>query len=363
MAHDVLMPQLGMVQDAGLIVAWHKKPGDTVAADDVLMEVETDKATMEVPAGRDGILAEIRAEAGTEVPVGDIIAVIAADAAEAKALPSAAAPAAPAASPAAPAEPARSASPAEPARSAPTATPAKPPAPPSAPTANGRTNGAAPAEAAPPASGGRVFATPKARRLAAERGIDLAALLKAGAREPILAAAVAAAPEPALTPIQAARPAAAPTSSLSTLVATAPRAAFEVLLAEADPAPPRAAALAAFAAGAWRAAHEDAPRVTIACRALSAPPIVLTDPDRRPLSRLAADEAPAAPDIALFDLTGSRLSGYRPAGAETLFTVTREGETYSITLSFDEETLPLERAATLLDDFARRIEDPIRQLL
>ena len=50
------MPQLGMAQDTGLLVAWLKDAGDAVAAGDVLFEVETDKSTMEVEAGRDGYL-------------------------------------------------------------------------------------------------------------------------------------------------------------------------------------------------------------------------------------------------------------------------------------------------------------------
>ena len=72
MSHDVLMPQLGMAQDSAIIVNWLKAPGEAVAADDPLMEVETDKATMEVPAGRNGFLTEIRVAAGDEVPVGDV---------------------------------------------------------------------------------------------------------------------------------------------------------------------------------------------------------------------------------------------------------------------------------------------------
>ena len=76
---SIIMPALGMAQDTGLIVAWHKKPGDSVLADDVLLEVETDKSTMEVPAGHDGYIAALLAEAGQDVPVGDVIAVISAD--------------------------------------------------------------------------------------------------------------------------------------------------------------------------------------------------------------------------------------------------------------------------------------------
>ena len=71
MPYDVLMPQLGMAQDSAVIVSWLKAPGDAVVADDPLIEVETDKATMEIPAGRDGFLTQIRAAVGVEVPVGD----------------------------------------------------------------------------------------------------------------------------------------------------------------------------------------------------------------------------------------------------------------------------------------------------
>jgi pyruvate/2-oxoglutarate/acetoin dehydrogenase E1 component/glycine cleavage system H lipoate-binding protein len=74
--HSVTMPQLGMAQDTGLLVNWLKAPGDEVAADDILFEVETDKSTMEVEAGRAGWLAATLAEAGEEVPVGDPVAII-----------------------------------------------------------------------------------------------------------------------------------------------------------------------------------------------------------------------------------------------------------------------------------------------
>ena len=59
MPHDVTMPQLGMAQDAGKIVAWLKSPGDKVAKGDALFEVETDKATMEVEAQAAGYLTGV----------------------------------------------------------------------------------------------------------------------------------------------------------------------------------------------------------------------------------------------------------------------------------------------------------------
>ncbi|KGF69520.1 hypothetical protein LL06_11245 [Hoeflea sp. BAL378] len=76
MPHDVIMPALGMAQDTGRIVAWLKQPGDPVRIGDALMEVETDKATMEVEAQADGFLTGITARAGEDVPVGKAVATI-----------------------------------------------------------------------------------------------------------------------------------------------------------------------------------------------------------------------------------------------------------------------------------------------
>ena len=76
MPREVIMPALGMAQNTGLIVAWLKKPGEAVKTGDALMEVETDKAVMEVEAQADGFLTDIRVAAGEAVPVGDVVALI-----------------------------------------------------------------------------------------------------------------------------------------------------------------------------------------------------------------------------------------------------------------------------------------------
>ena len=79
MPHEVRMPQLGMVQDSGVIVAWLKRNGDPVRAGDPVFEVETDKATMEVEAAADGYLSGVTAAEGDDVPVGGLIAMIVED--------------------------------------------------------------------------------------------------------------------------------------------------------------------------------------------------------------------------------------------------------------------------------------------
>src|SRR5712671_1966730 len=74
MAFSVVMPALEMAQETGKLIAWRKKEGDRVTKGEPLLEIETDKAVMEVEAPADGILAGIKASAGADVPVGQTIA-------------------------------------------------------------------------------------------------------------------------------------------------------------------------------------------------------------------------------------------------------------------------------------------------
>lgn len=115
---DILMPALSPTMEEGKLAKWLKKPGDRVKSGDVLAEIETDKATMEVEAVDEGTLARILIEAGTEnVKVNTPIAVIAADGEDVSAAPSGAAPSA---------APAPVAAPASVAVAAPASVPAQP---------------------------------------------------------------------------------------------------------------------------------------------------------------------------------------------------------------------------------------------
>lgn len=76
MAHEIIMPALGMAQETGRLVAWLKSEGDAVKKGEPLMEVETDKSTMEVEAPKDGFLANISAAENTDIPVGEVVALI-----------------------------------------------------------------------------------------------------------------------------------------------------------------------------------------------------------------------------------------------------------------------------------------------
>ncbi|TWI36815.1 pyruvate dehydrogenase complex dihydrolipoamide acetyltransferase [Paracoccus sulfuroxidans] len=154
MSTEILMPALSPTMEEGTLAKWLVKEGDTVKSGDILAEIETDKATMEFEAVDEGVIAKLLIAEGTAgVKVNTAIAVLLEEG-ESAADVKAPAPKAEAAAPA----PAAAAAPA----------PAAPAAPAAAPSA-GRDD-----------KGNRVFASPLARRIAAEKGIDLAAVTGSG---------------------------------------------------------------------------------------------------------------------------------------------------------------------------------------
>src|SRR5436305_8606870 len=76
---DVIMPALGMAQETGKVLRWLKADGDTVRKGEPLLEVETDKVTVEIESPADGTLAGVRAAEGVDVPVGEVIALVLAE--------------------------------------------------------------------------------------------------------------------------------------------------------------------------------------------------------------------------------------------------------------------------------------------
>ena len=161
---NITMPALSPTMEEGKLAKWHVKEGDSVSSGDVIAEIETDKATMEVEAVDEGVVAKLVVPAGTEgVKVNALIAVLAADGEDVAAAASGAG-----------AAPAPKAAAAEAPKAEAKAEAA--PAPAAAPAA------AAPAPAAAPAAalGNRTFSSPLARRLAKEAGIDLSAIAGSG---------------------------------------------------------------------------------------------------------------------------------------------------------------------------------------
>jgi pyruvate dehydrogenase E2 component (dihydrolipoyllysine-residue acetyltransferase) len=156
MALSVVMPALEMAQETGKVISWRKNEGDRVTKGEPLLEVETDKAVVEVESPGDGILAGVKAQAGAVVPVGQTIGWLVEEG---------------------------EAPPVE-----------------TAPTQTGRRTDSKPARPAPVASGAgaqpdssEVRISPKARRLAKEHGVDLSRLRGSGPGGEILASDILAA--------------------------------------------------------------------------------------------------------------------------------------------------------------------------
>jgi pyruvate dehydrogenase E2 component (dihydrolipoamide acetyltransferase) len=195
MPTNILMPALSPTMEKGNLAKWLKKEGDKVKSGDVIAEIETDKATMEVEAVDEGTLAKIVVPEGTaDVPVNQVIAVLAGDGEDVKTAASGATSSAPAPKAEAPKTEAR------PAAAAPQ--PAQASAAP------------APKAEAPKANGhARIFSSPLARRLARESGIDISRVQGTGPHGRVVARDIEAAQKgkglkaPGAAPIAAAAPA------------------------------------------------------------------------------------------------------------------------------------------------------------
>ena len=160
MASYLKMPKLSDTMSEGTLVKWLKKPGDSVAVDEDIAEVETDKATMTMPSFEEGILHTIYVKEGETVALGAALALILSDGEEA-----------PADADKAPGGEAKASAPAPEAPAAKTEASAASPAPATAP---------APVASAPAVTSGRLKASPLARKIAKEKGVDLARLNGSG---------------------------------------------------------------------------------------------------------------------------------------------------------------------------------------
>ncbi len=151
MEEVVLMPRLSDTMTEGVIAGWQKQVGDTVKKGEVLADIETDKATMELESYKDGILLYQGAKAGEKILVNDLLCIIGKEGMDIASIVAAA----------------------KAGGSAPAATPAAAPAP-AAPVAAAPAASPAPVAAAPAVvNEGRIFASPLAKKIASEKGIDL----------------------------------------------------------------------------------------------------------------------------------------------------------------------------------------------
>ncbi len=331
--HQVIMPTLGMAQDTGLLVAWCKQPGEAVAADDILFEVETDKSTVEVNAGRDGFVAALLAEAGEEVPVGQAIAVISAQKPD-KAVSRKAA--------GAPTSAAGETAPERQEKTEPANTLA--PSPEKRVTAK-----------TAPGVAGRVLASPKARRLAQEQGLDLQRLADAGHPQPFHVKDLE-----TLKTLHVETAAASATAQRFELRAEVSGTGFADFVAwakdnggQAD----QAALLAGFAAASF---GNFPAKVRVEnmwqSQAYSAASLWLGQ------VKPADDDQEA--DLLVRDLRASHISALQlDAGKCPVISILRQGEDLALVLEWTGDRLTAPRAIDLLSNFAGRMEQPLRHLL
>lgn len=331
--HQVIMPTLGMAQDTGLLVAWCKQPGEAVAADDILFEVETDKSTVEVNAGRDGFVAALLAEAGEEVPVGQAIAVISEQKPD-KAVSRKAA--------GAPTSAAGKSAPERQEKTEPVNTPA--------PSLEKRET----AKTAPEVAG-RVLASPKARRLAQEQGLDLQRLADAGHPQPFHVKDLE-----TLKTLHVETVAASATAQRFELRAEVSGTGFADFVAwakdnggQAD----QAALLAGFAAASF---GNFPAKVRVEnmwqSQAYSAASLWLGQVK-------PADDVQEV-DLLVRDLRASRISALQlDAGKCPVISILRQGEDLALVLEWTGDRLTAPRAIDLLSNFAGRMEQPLRHLL
>ena len=339
---EIIMPALGMAQDSGLIVAWRKKPGDPVAASDVLLEVETDKSVMEVEAGHDGFVAAILADSEQAVPVGSVIAIISA------------------------AKPENAV-----ARSHK-----------SAPARDDEASGAVTAKAPPaaaerprtgavPVSGGRILASPKTRRLAREKGLDLNLLVENGVPQPYhvsdLGLLETLVPSTKATGATASRAAAgALPMHIGARVAASGCDEFIAWLADGGGVhlEPRLLWLR-FAAAAFREATGLGDKaLVVETRTVRRTDGRFADADRARLSKPVSDAGDQVPSIVLRDFTGSPITTATGSSSDApVLTVCREREDYAVSLDYLDGQLDDDQAIEFVTGFVDRLGEPLRHLL
>jgi pyruvate dehydrogenase E2 component (dihydrolipoamide acetyltransferase) len=199
---NILMPALSPTMEKGNLAKWLKREGDKVKSGDIIAEIETDKATMEVEAVDEGTIAKIVVPDGTaDVPVNQVIAVLAGEGEDPKTAAASAGSAAPPAPKPQAAAPAPAPAPAKAEAPKPTAAPAAPAAPAPQPAAQ--------------TSGGRVFASPLAKRLAKDAGLDVSRISGSGPHGRVIARDIDAAKSGKGLKPAAGAPAAAPAAAPS----------------------------------------------------------------------------------------------------------------------------------------------------
>lgn len=364
MPSDVYMPALGMSQDTGVIAEWLKQPGDPVAEGDALMSVETDKAVQEIEATSAGFLGEILFAAGAEVPVGEVVARIVADASAVSSsdTPKASAPSAPQPEP-------------EVAPSSAASTESQPTPKPAPVNTPSRTVPASAPAVTSPSATSRPLASPKAKRLAQERGIDMAVLWQQCEYRPVLAADVEnyREPAPGAVATTAATPATPAATVLSLSVPTTHLLAFCQWLEEPLGEPASVGLVSAWLlAKVWRQHTEDDEPLHVDITGYANRQWTqkhIPHADQGGLMALWQRQQEADPEhpapLTVMDFTRSSI---RSVSSHTITsngcTLSFDSHTQeSLNLSVVSTTLPIETLAPMADELATLLAQPLNVLL
>lgn len=344
----VIMPALGMAQDTGTIVAWMKAPGDKVAASDILLELETDKSVVEVEAGHDGYVAAILADAQQAVPVGSVIAIISATPPENPV--------------------ARSHAPTNIDIPAPASTPPAPTMP--MPVAVQPERAKTPVTAS---ANGQILASPKARRLVMEAGLDLALLVEHGVPQPYHVADLETLKQlHRTTPATAARASAVGLTSTPVPLHIAARVSAarcdEMIswLVKEDivQIQPRHIWLR-FATAAFRESTEpQGGNLIVETRGVGGSPERFLNADRSRFSQPLGEVGDGSPSLVVLDLSGSPIVSITSGAIDApVLSVGREHEDYLIALDFHAAQLDENQAIKFVTGFAERLDEPLRHIL
>jgi len=325
MPFEIKMPQLGMNQDSATIVNWLKNAGDKVMEGDSIFEVETDKATMEVEAQSEGYLSDIQVELGVEIPVGELIATIVEN--EEDVIKT---------------------------FKAPLLTneeDSKLDEDPNTPiekevaakrhdvsTSEEENSSKSEKLVSPMTVSEKVLASPKAKVIAAERGIKVSRLRSLGLSEPIHAADVMG----------------LPIGGHSNLIAIVEDGLFLELVKRSDKMD-RTAVFLSFLRGSWRFLF---PEKALSLKIINFDGSVSSSGDSQSRNKEAATVS-----ISLFDLSKTKLFSYGSGSSGNILSIGHHNSTFILNFSYSDTDIQLSDATQLINELAERLENPIRQLL
>ena len=326
MNYEVKMPQLGMNQDTAVVVAWFKKEGEKVEKGDPLFEVETDKATMEVEAQKEGYLSKIKVDEGSEVPVGQLLALISdnnegSDTTQIDLTVS---------------NPLKLSEPGvETVKDKSTKIEVQNIESPSNKKELINTSSSNYAAKA----GGKILASPKAKFAAKEMGFDLAELRNAGISEPFHFADLGRMPQ---------------SSNFSSIYMRVSAKAINALILKSESGQ-RSLLFSKFASSAWSFVFEE-----------NGLEVVFEDTNGEKFLETDADTfsfSSETTSITLIDLCDTRLSAYETGSNNLTLSFSQFQSEFTVCLSFSEKILQFSDAVKFMNELGARLEDPILQLI